>query len=341
MKYCFKICLNKLLIGYFIFKILNRKSVVKILRFIIARYILRKKIPALAILALTYKCQCHCVHCSAGLYQTSSEELKVEEWKKVIDELDELEVPRIHISGGEPTLKKGINEIVRYAVSKGMVTFLETNGYSLNQQLLRYLKKAGVASIDISLDSADAYTHDRLRGLEKSFEKAIQGIKLCRICKIPCMISTYATRNSIYSDDLIKLIILAKKMKASAIRIMPPQPSGRWLSNFKECLKEEDKIYLRKKFPIYAILDRTELPYCPIRTKYTVFVGPDGEIHPCPHLPFSFGNVRSIGIDEALEKMSKNAMFEKRSICYINEAGFRDKFIKPILANNKKLPMRV
>lgn len=341
MKNYLKVYLNKLLIGYFIFKILNRKSVVRTLRFIITRYILRKKIPALAILALTYKCQCRCVHCSAGLYQTSSEELKIEEWKKIIDALDKLGVPRIHISGGEPTLKKGINKIIKYAASKGMVTFLETNGYCLNQELVQRLREAGLASIDISLDSSDAYTHDKLRGLERSFEKAIQGIKLCRIFKIPYMISTYATRNNIYSGDLIKLIILAKKTKASAIRIMPPQPSGRWLNNFKACLKEEDKIYLRNNFPIYPILDRTELPCCPIKTKYTIFVAPDGEIHPCPHLPFSFGNVRSISIDEALERMSKNAMFEKRSICYINDPEFRDKFIKPILTDNKKLPIRV
>ena len=74
-----KLYFNKILIAGFILKILNIKSALRLAKFIIARGLLRKKIPGVAIFALTYRCQCRCIHCSAGLYQATTGELEVEE----------------------------------------------------------------------------------------------------------------------------------------------------------------------------------------------------------------------------------------------------------------------
>ncbi|MBF0331208.1 MAG: radical SAM protein [Candidatus Omnitrophica bacterium] len=341
MKYKFKMLLNKALVALFILKILNGRSFLKVLRFIISKYCLGKKSPALAVLALTYKCQCRCVHCSAGNFRTSSEELTVDAWKKVIDALDALGVPRIHISGGEPTLKQGVDDIIRYAASKGMVTFLETNGFALDESLVLKLKAAGVASIDISLDSTDAGTHDKLRCLDRSFDKAMHAIDLCRKHKMVYMVSSYATKENIFSGELKKVMVLAQQVKASAIRIMPPQPSGRWMTHSPEQLKDADKKYFRQQFPVMAVLDRTDLPQCPIANRYTIFIAPDGEMHPCPHLPFSFGNVRTMSIGAALDKMANDSMFKKKALCYINDAGFRKQYIEPVLAKNAELPVKI
>lgn len=341
LKAFIKTCLIRILAACFILKLLNVKSAFRLAGFIIKRGILKKRIPGVAILALTYRCQCRCVHCSAGLYSITSEELNVEEWKQVIDQLDVLGVPRLHISGGEPSLKKGFETITEYASSKGIVTFFETNGYSLDRAVIERLKQAGVASIDISFDSTQAHIHDRLRGKEKSFEKALEAAKLCREVNIPCMVSTYATRENIYSGELVKLIAFARKIKASVVRILPPQPSGRWLSNFDVCLKEEDKTFLRSRLPFFTVLDRTKIPDCPIKSRYNIFVAADGELQPCPHLPFSFGNVRDISITDVLDRMAKSPMFEKKSICYLNSREFRNEFIEPILAQDNKLPIKV
>lgn len=336
-----KFLLNRLLILSFLLSIMNKKSAVRLFKFIIKKYALRKKIPDVAILALTYRCQCSCSHCSAGLYQLCSKELEIEEWKRVIDQLDSLGIPRVHISGGEPTLKKGFEEIIKYAGSKGMIIFLETNGGTLDRRTMQVLKSNRIASIDVSLDSADPQAHDKMRGREGTFDKAMETIKLCGFFKIPHMISTHATREKIFSGELIRLIEFAKNLKISAVRILPSYPSGRWLNNYDVCLKEEEKIYLRDRFPLFTILDRTELYVCPIKTKHVIFVAPDGELLPCPHLPFSFGNIRDISIDEAMDKMSKSSMFGEKSVCYITDPHFREKHIMPILSNHEKLPVRI
>jgi len=294
-----------------------------------------------AILALTYRCQCQCVHCSAGRYKLKGEELTLSEWKAVIDEIDILGVPRIHLTGGEPLLKKEFLDIAEYAAGKGIPTFLETNGYSLTEEIVKRLKNSKIASIDISIDSIDKKQHDELRGLPGSFEKAQEAMVLCRKYGMVHMVSTYATRENIYSGELNKIIEWAKENRADAVRIMPPQPSGKWFNRFDIVLKKEDKSYLRAHFPFYPILDRTEIPQCPIKDKYTFFVAPEGEIYPCPHLPFSFGNVKRECISEILAKMAAAEMFQRKSLCYINEPNFREKYIDPLIEKEKELPLKI
>jgi MoaA/NifB/PqqE/SkfB family radical SAM enzyme len=336
-----KFLLNKLLCFFFFLKILNCRSVFRLLSFSVQRYLFRKKIPGVAIIALTYKCLCNCVHCSAGLYETYSQELSKEEWVGVIDQLDRLGVPRLHISGGEPALKNGFVEITQYACRKGIIVFFETNGYSISEGQLRQLKKAGVASVDVSIDSADENVHDSLRRLKGSFENALKTISLCRKIGLTHMVSTYATKENIYSGELIRLIMFSRGIKACAVRVLPAQPSGRWLDKPEVSLSRKDTQYLRSRFPVYTILDRTSLSICPLKSKYTIFVSPDGELHPCPHLPFSFGNIRNSSIDEAFDKMSTHPMFRDRAVCHLHDSGFRRAFIKPALRAKRKLPIRV
>lgn len=330
----------KLLSFRFMISILQVRNVPVLLRFAIMRYLLRRQIPGVATLALTYRCPCRCEHCSAGAYEVSSGELSVLEWKNVIDQLGDLGVPRVHLSGGEPTLKEGFEEIVRHACGKGMLVFFETNGYNLNEETMIRLKKHGLSSIDVSLDNADPLAHDRLRNWSGSFDKAIEILSFCRKLDIPHMVSTYATKETIYSGELLNVIGLSKKLKATALRVLPPQPSGRWLAKDGLRLDAKDVSFLRNHYPVYPILDRLTLPLCPIKSKYSVFVGPDGEIHPCPHLPFSFGNIRQGSIADAIERMANDRMFASKSICFINEADFRNEFIIPLLGKRIPLPMR-
>ena len=325
----------------FIARLVRLKSFIRLIKFSVKKYLMGKDIPGVAIFALTYNCQCCCAHCSAGEYKTSSPELDLGEWRSVIDEVFALGVPRIHISGGEPSLKAGFDDIVRYASGKGFLVFFETNAYQLCEVSIKRLKDAGVSSIDISLDSHCADIHDNLRGLKKSFERAVSAVGICRKLKVENMISTYATRENIASGGLRKLIMLAKELGAGAIRILPPQPSGRWLGRTEMLLSEKDRSSLQSQFPDYAVFDRTKLPVCPIKKRYSVFVSSDGEIQPCPHLPFSFGNVRAGNVAAALGRMAAHPMFEGNSICYICDQEFNCRFISPLLKKGGGLPVKV
>lgn len=330
--------------------LLNRKSLIRLVNLIFKKYILGRKILEVAVIGITYECQCKCVHCSAWPHHLSWDKLTLDEWKKVIDSLAQLGAFRLHFSGGEPLLSENLVELIKYAYQKGFIIFLETNGLLLNMETAKVLKEAGVTSINISIDSADSGEHDRLRGVDGCFFKALEAVKICRYLKITHIVSTYATKAKIYSGDLAEVIKTAIRLRVPALRILHPQPSGRWLNNLSLRLNQQDRKWLKgkiiSKMPFFsglAVFDRTDLATskCLIKQKYTIYIAPDGEVSPCPYLPFSFGNFRENSLRELLNKMSTHPMFQSTSICYVNDADFRKKYIEPILTNKSNLSVRI
>lgn len=83
-------------------------------------------------LALTFKCQNNCVHCYAG-GPHETEELNTEQWKEVIDRVHDIGVFIVTFTGGEPTLREDLPELLLYAQKKGIVTGLITNGRQIGR----------------------------------------------------------------------------------------------------------------------------------------------------------------------------------------------------------------
>jgi MoaA/NifB/PqqE/SkfB family radical SAM enzyme len=101
-------------------------------------------------------------------------ELSTDQWKKAIDRLDAARVPMVTFTGGEPTQRADIAELVAYA--KRMVTRLNTNGVNLTPELVAQLKQAGLDSLQVTLYSRDAAVHNGLVG-SAHFEDTVQGIR--------------------------------------------------------------------------------------------------------------------------------------------------------------------
>jgi MoaA/NifB/PqqE/SkfB family radical SAM enzyme len=94
-------------------------------------------------LALTFRCQNDCVHCYAGGPHETAE-LSTTQWKSVIDKLSEIGVFILTFTGGEPTLREDLPELLLYAQHKGMVTGLISNGRRLKDKAyVEALEKSG------------------------------------------------------------------------------------------------------------------------------------------------------------------------------------------------------
>ena len=78
-------------------------------------------------LAITYRCQNDCAHCYNARPRSFPEQ-PAEAWKRMIDRLWDLGIPHVVFTGGEPTLRDDLPELVAYAESKGQITGLNTNG---------------------------------------------------------------------------------------------------------------------------------------------------------------------------------------------------------------------
>ncbi len=126
------------------------------------------------------RCNLHCVHCYAQSKDIEYEdELTTEQGKELIDDLAEFGAPVILFSGGEPTMRKDMPELARYAKSKGMRAVISTNGTLIDEEMAKVLKDIELSYVGISLDGMRE-TNDRFRGMKGAFDKALEGMRNCK-----------------------------------------------------------------------------------------------------------------------------------------------------------------
>ncbi len=110
-----------------------------------------------------WKCNQKCTFCyAAGQELSSSHEMSTEEWKLALDRLWAAGVPMVTFTGGEPTLRDDLAQLVEHA--RRFVTRLNTNGVLLDRRLADSLRAAGLDSVQITLYSHDPSIHNALVG---------------------------------------------------------------------------------------------------------------------------------------------------------------------------------
>ncbi len=125
---------------------------------------------------ITYACNLHCKHCYATAGKALDDELTTDEALEVIDKLDRLGVTVVAFSGGEPLVRRDIFELTEYAAEKGMYVAVASNGTLITEDTAKKMKKSGVGYVQISLDGRKE-THDGFRGIERCYERAVEGIR--------------------------------------------------------------------------------------------------------------------------------------------------------------------
>ena len=133
----------------------------------------------------TRTCNLRCVHCYAHSDARRCEgELTTVEAKAMIDDLAAFGTPVLLFSGGEPCLRDDLVELMAYAKSAGMRVVISTNGTLITEEAARQYAEVGLSYVGVSIDGASPETHDAFRGMEGSFERAMQGIRNARAAGI-------------------------------------------------------------------------------------------------------------------------------------------------------------
>ena len=175
--------------------------------------------PLNAQIELTLRCNARCVFCSIwepDFQEELEKEMKTDEIKHIIDELHELGVQVVNFTGGEPTLRKDLSELISYTAEKNMMPTLATNGYLL-YDLIKSGKLKDLEFVMVSLDWPIAEKHDKYRGI-KIFDRAIKAIKAVVLERKTALISMVVTKENIeHMEDMCKL---AYKLGAM-IEILP------------------------------------------------------------------------------------------------------------------------
>ena len=135
-----------------------------------------------------WHCNQNCVHCyAAGQEQSSEEELSTVDWFKIIDKCREIGIPQVTFTGGEPTMREDLFELIEHA--KWFITRLNTNGIKLTKEYCEGLKKASLDSLQITFYSHDEAIHNQLVGAPK-YQDTVAGIENALAAGISTSINT-------------------------------------------------------------------------------------------------------------------------------------------------------
>ena len=181
--------------------------------------------PRLIFWELTTGCNLRCVHCRASATELSSpDDLNTEESLALIDQFAEYAPFILVLSGGEPLFRSDIFQLARYGTDKGLRVALATNGTLVTKQVARKIFDSGVKRVAISLDGADALTHDTFRGIPGAFDAAITGFRNLKDLGLSVQINTTVARHN--AHQLPQVLALAKLLGADALHTFLLVPVG-------------------------------------------------------------------------------------------------------------------
>jgi radical SAM protein with 4Fe4S-binding SPASM domain len=260
-------------------------------------------------LALTFKCPNNCIHCYAGGPHETAE-LSTDQWKEVIDRLSQIGVFIVTFTGGEPTLREDLPELLQYAQNKGMVTGLITNGRKLKDKAyVKTLEKTGLDFIQVTLESHLPKVHDLMTATKGSWKETVTGIK--NAVQTQIYVTTNTTLSKYNAPSFLKTIDYIKELNVAAFGCNSLIYSGKANAVSQEFAlpvealtellpKIRDKAHqLKLKFLWY-----TPTQYCrfdPVQlglgvksctaAMINMCVGPNGDVYPCQSYFERLGNI--------------------------------------------------
>ncbi|ULO23658.1 pyrroloquinoline quinone biosynthesis protein PqqE [Methylocystis sp. SB2] len=128
--------------------------------------------PAGLLAELTHRCPLQCPHCSNPLeLERSNTELTADEWGETFRQAASIGALQLHLSGGEPTVRRDLEEILAQAVDAGLYTNLVTSAVLLTRERLQRLAEIGLDHVQVSIQDVVPESADRISGYQGGVAK--------------------------------------------------------------------------------------------------------------------------------------------------------------------------
>lgn len=165
--------------------------------------------PFILIWEVTQGCALACHHCRAkAIDWRHPDELTTDEGKLLIDQVAAMGTRILVFSGGDPLQRDDLETLIAHAKSRGLRTgTIPAATERLTAERVQRLKAAGLDQMALSLDGADAKSHDAFRGVPGSFDRTMAGARYARNAGLPLQINTvFAAWNADQFDALAKQV---------------------------------------------------------------------------------------------------------------------------------------
>jgi PqqA peptide cyclase len=252
--------------------------------------------PVSLLAEVTHRCPLQCPYCSNPLaLEKAGAELDTATWLRVLEEAAELGVLQVAFSGGEPTLRRDLEDLIARAAALGLYSNLITAGVLLDEARLNALIEAGLDHLQLSVQDAEAGNADRIGGYRDGHAKKLRLAELVRAAGIPLTINAVVHRQNV--DNLDAIIELAQACGAQRLEVAHVQYYGWALVNraalmptreqtersvaVVEAAKERLKGVLAFDYVIPDYYARFPKPCMGGWAKQNLNVTPSGKVLPC------------------------------------------------------------
>lgn len=139
------------------------------------------------------QCNLGCGFC----YRTLGEPLNTNDAKTLIDAIASSGATGIVFAGGDPTLRRDLAELIKYAVNAGLLVEVQTNAHFMPSATVDVLTGPDVSLIGLSLDGASANTHDHLREARGNFDRVLSFLGACHEAGKPVILRTVVNKQNL------------------------------------------------------------------------------------------------------------------------------------------------
>lgn len=257
-------------------------------------------VPTNVSMELTNLCQLKCIHCFNSSGRARENELSIDKFIEIANFFVDIGTSTFFITGGEPLLKKNVEQLLDFLGNHATYVTLATNGMVLKEKTLEILSKYPNIGVQISLDGLEK-NHDFIRGVKGAFQQTISNIQRFTSRHIPVSISY--TMNDYNKDDLDGLIKLCREINCIGVSIGLTSNAGRAKENripvkiareFAEILAESHHKYTTDDFQvgldicekkINVMIESVDLPNKCGAGYQEIHIMSNGKVTPCPAIP--------------------------------------------------------
>jgi radical SAM protein with 4Fe4S-binding SPASM domain len=260
-------------------------------------------------LAISYRCNNDCSHCY-NARPRDYPELSTEQWHQILDRLWAIGIPHIVFTGGEPTLRQDLIELISHAEQNGQITGLNTNGRRLSDRnYVESLVRAGLDHVQITLESHDLNIHDSMVNTHGAWKQTVAGIR--NVLETPLYVMTNTTMLTSNSPTLANTLEFLAELGVPTVGLNALIYSGRGLTVNSGLAEAELHNLLSQARDITTAHDQrliwyTPTQYCnfdPMQLElgvkgctaalYNMCIEPNGDVIPCQSYYQSLGNILS------------------------------------------------
>jgi len=171
---------------------------------------------------LTYGCNLRCVHCYNPTHRALSHELTTSEICALLDQIADLGVLTVTFTGGEPSVRPDIGDILQHARQQGLMTHLMTNATRITPSFADLLHEAAVSQVNVSIYGATEAVYERMTEVPGSYRQFRQGLLNLAAAALPVVVRMPVTTINCGEIQACRQLVESLQMKFQyCLEIMP------------------------------------------------------------------------------------------------------------------------